>query len=255
MPERRRYFNEDNRMLSHYTYDWLQAFVDYNCERPGSLEEARGPFAKWFAGAKLFVKKTDVYYAVVSLAKGGVLKVFDERGPLYSDTGLMAETTEGDVLVSHLVDESFVLHVDVASGELTVSGPLSKRKHHLPSPMKQIAFRGLNLTVGRYNAALVRSTLQKVLITGKPRTEVQFRRHIELTDGVILIRDRIDARSSKTQFRRLAVGSDATSIYVANSNTFQESTLCAWLDLSAYVEELNRARVVDLPARRVPLQS
>ena len=255
MPERRRYFNEDNRMLSHYTYDWLQAFIDYNPERPGMLEEARGPFTKWFAGAKLFVKKTHAYYAVASLAKGGVLKVFDERGPLYSDTGLMAETTDGAVLVSHLVDESFVVHADVASGELNVSGPLSARKHHLPSPMKQIAFRGLNLTVGRYNASLVRSTLQKMLITGKPRTEVQFRRQIELTDRAIVIRDRIDARSSGTRFRRLAVGSDATSIYVANSNTFQESTLCSWLDLSEHVDELNRARVVDLPERRVPLRS
>ena len=135
-----------------------------------------------------------------------------------------------------------------------MSGALSKRKQHLPSPVKQVAFRGMNLTVGRYNASLVRSTLQKVLITGKPRTDVQFSRQIELGDDGIVVKDRIDARGSKVHLRRLAVGSDATSIYVANSNTFQESTLCPWVDLTPHLERLNRERVLDLPPRRVPLQ-
>jgi hypothetical protein len=254
MPERRRYFNEDNRMLAHYTYDWLQSHIDYNPKRKGLLEEARGPFTKWFADAKLFVKKTKNYYAVTSLAKGGVIKVFDDRGPLYSDTGLIAETTDGDVIVSHLVDETFVTHASESSSEVHATGPMSKRKYHLPSPVKQMAFRGMNLTVGRYNASLVRSTLQKVLITGKPRTEVSFSRRIEFSDSEIVIFDRIDARSSKATFKRLAAGSDATSIYVANSNTFQESTLCPWVDLSGHVDRLNRERVLDLPPRRVKMR-
>jgi hypothetical protein len=109
----------------------------------------------------------------------------------------------------------------------------------------------LNLTVGRRDANLVRSTLQKVLITGKPRTEVQFRRRIEFSDGEVVIFDTIDARGAKVRFKRLAVGSDATSIYVANSNTYQESVLCPWVDLSSHVETLNREGVVELPPRKV----
>lgn len=251
MPERRRYFNEDNRMLAHYTYDWMQSYLDYNPDRPGLLEESRGPFSKWFSQALMFVKKTPSYYAVASLAKGGVLKVFGERGPIYSDTGIIAETTDGDILVSHLVDDSFEVHADESAGVLRVSGVLSKRKYHLPSPLKQVAFRGMNLTIGRYDANLVRSTLQKVLITGKPRTDVRFRREIRFSEAGITIRDHLDARGSKVQFKRLAIGSDATSIYVANSNTFQESVLCPWIDLSDRLEALNRTRTLDLPTREI----
>ncbi|MFU8806688.1 MAG: hypothetical protein ACNA8W_22965, partial [Bradymonadaceae bacterium] len=175
LPERRRYFNDDNRMCAHYVYDWLQAWRDYNPERQGTVEEHRPNFERYFDDAKIFVKKTDRYYAVLSLDKGGVLKVFDATGPLYSDTGLLAKTTDGDVLVSHLVDD-FEIEIDLDGSRFAASGPMSRRRQPLPSPVKQIAFRSMNLSVGRFSANLVRSILQKVLITGKPRTDALFRR-------------------------------------------------------------------------------
>ena len=42
---------------------------------------------------------------VVNLSKGGVLKVFDAKGPIASDTGLIGELTNGRVVVSHLVQK------------------------------------------------------------------------------------------------------------------------------------------------------
>ena len=136
---------------------------------------------------------------------------------------------------------------------MTVRGVLSYRKHQLSSPTKQIAFRSMNLSLGRYDADLVRRTLQKVLITGKPRSEVRFERTIELSDSEVIIRDRIDASRSRERFARILRGSDATSIYVANSNTFQESVLLPWVDLSAHAEPLNRDRRIELPERRLSL--
>ncbi|HEY3233413.1 MAG TPA: hypothetical protein VGJ84_01775, partial [Polyangiaceae bacterium] len=87
LPERRRYFNDDNRMCAHYVYDWMQSWLDYHPARLGTLEDHRASFSRWFPRAKIFVKKTDRYYAVLSLAKGGVIKVFDRDGAFYSDTG------------------------------------------------------------------------------------------------------------------------------------------------------------------------
>jgi hypothetical protein len=250
LPERRRYYNDDNRMCAHYVYDWMQSWIDYNPERHGTLGEHREPFEKWFDDAKMLVKKTDRYYAVVSAAKGGVVKVFDEQGPVYSDTGLMAHTTGGGAYVSHLVDD-YDIEIDLDRGELVVSGNMCKRRHPLPSPIKQIAFRTMNLSVGRFSANAVRTILQKVLITGKPRTDVTFRRRFQLTDDNIVISDQIDASGESTDFDGLAIGSDATSIYVANSNTFQESVLLPWQEFDEHVDQLNRARRVDLPPRAI----
>ncbi|MCA9706697.1 MAG: hypothetical protein KDK70_12670 [Myxococcales bacterium] len=248
MPERRRYYNDDNRMCAHYVYDWIQSWLDYRPERHGLLEDARGPFTRWFRGARLLVKKTERYYAVVSLAKGGVIKVYTDDGPIYSDTGPMLQTEDGKVLVSHLVDDH-ACEVDEAKGRIVISGVMARRRSQLSSPVKQIAFRTMNLTVGRYNANLVRSTLQKILITGKPRSEVRFRRTIELLDGQVRVTDELDATGSKDHFSRLMVGTDATSIYVANSTNFQESTLLPWVDLSSRVGELNERRRIELPTR------
>lgn len=251
LPERRRYYNDDNRMCAHYVYDWMQSWLDHQAEhRDGTLEQHRGPFTKWFPNAKLLVKKTAKYYAVAAMSKGGVIKVYDEDGPLYSDTGPIAKTTSGDVLVSHMVDDH-VVEAEPALGRFSVRGKLSKRKHQLASPVKQAAFRAMNLTLGRYNPNLVRTTLQKILITGKPRTEVTFARQIELGDEEITIRDQVDAKKSDATFARLAIGSDATSIYVANSTNFQESMLMPWSELSALVPTLNRERTLDLPVRVV----
>lgn len=250
LPERRRYFNDDNRMCAHYVYDWMHAWLDYHPERQGALDDHRGPFQRYFPGARLLVKKTPSYYAVVSLAKGGVFKAFDAEGPLHSDTGVMLQSESGDTLVSHMVDDQHEIDASaVDAGRVRISGLMSRRKHQLSSPVKQMAFRAMNLSVGRYSANLVRGALQKVLITGKPRTQVRFTRELVLGDHAIEVRDAVDARGSDQRFARMMIGSDATSIYVANSNTFQESTLLPWVDLRDQVPALNERRSVDAPPR------
>ncbi|MCU0692211.1 MAG: hypothetical protein MUF54_12500, partial [Polyangiaceae bacterium] len=44
MPDRTRYFNDDDRMCAHYVYDWMMAWLDYHPTRAGLLDEHRGPF-------------------------------------------------------------------------------------------------------------------------------------------------------------------------------------------------------------------
>ncbi len=252
LPERRRYYNEDNRMISHYVLYWMHAWLDYAPERRGTLSENREPFIKWFPQAGILVRKTDSYYAICNATKGGVVKVYDLEGPLYSDTGVMAQTTDGTTLVSHLVDDEHAYQVDPATGTVRVSGKLSKRRYPLSSPVKQMLFRGMNLSVGRFGAHMVRSILQKVLITGKPRTEVRFERTLVLGDDDVTVDDVLDlSDASDVTVAEIMAGSDATSIYVANSNTFQESVLLPWHTVTQKdVNTLNSTRRLALPTRR-----
>jgi hypothetical protein len=198
----------------------------------------------------LLVKKTPAYYAVVNVAKGGVVKAFNEDGPVLSDTGMIARAENGKSLVSHLVGD-YDADVDPQAGRVTVRGKLAWRKHQVSSPPKQIAFRTVNMTVGRLSANALRSTLQKVLITGKPFTNIRFQRDIDLTDDDIVIRDKIDMAGSNIKIDKVMVGSDATSIYVANSNTFQESVLLPWIDVPDAVDQLRRAGEANLPERHL----
>lgn len=241
LPNRTRYYNDDDRMCAHYLYDWFQAFLDFHPARPEPLN-TRPNFIKVFPKAGMVVRKTDTYYAVVNLSKGGVLKILDERGPFAGDTGLIGRTEDGRVLVSHLVDERNRVEIgEEIDGriDLKVSGAMFARKTKLPTPFKQILFRVLNLTFGRFNPNLLRTILQKILITGKPRTDATYARKITLGPDAIEIEDTISRPEGGARFASLSAGSDATSIYVANSNVYQKSVLLPWVDLSGALGDLN----------------
>lgn len=233
----KRYHNDDDRMCCHLVYDWLQAWTDYHPDRPPSINE-RSNFFRWFPGAKIAVCKTDTYYAVSNLSKGGVTKVFDEEGPVGSDTGLIGQLDDGRVIVSHLVDDQNRISVDEKKREAAVSGLFSYRRTKLSSPFKLVVFRMLLLTIGRFAPNLTRSLIQKLLITGKPRSNYRFNRVIRFLEDGVEIEDQI---KGPVPLKRLSVGSDATSIYVANSNVYQESVLvCPWVH--AAEEILGKAR-------------
>ena len=48
MPERRRYVNEDNRMLAHYVYDWMQAWEDHQAREGEVAHPLPTPGQEWF---------------------------------------------------------------------------------------------------------------------------------------------------------------------------------------------------------------
>ncbi|MCK5146484.1 hypothetical protein KAR48_06985 [bacterium] len=225
MKNGKRYFNDDDRMVGHYLYNWLQAYDDFHSQRPESITK-RKPFFKWFPQACMIVTKTDHYYAVTNMAKGGVIKVFNKEDCVDSDTGLIGQFVDGTVAVSHMMDDQHIHKIDETGRVATVSGSFSKRKHKLATPLTQILFRLILITVGRFSPNLLRSLLQKILITGKSRLPLKFERKISFEPEQIVIEDTISG--SIDTLRRISVGSDATSIYVANSNVYQESVLLPW---------------------------
>jgi hypothetical protein len=222
----KRYINDDDRMTAHYVYDFLQAYEDFCPDRPAPIQEARTEaYSRYFPGCRITVRNepSSALYSVANLSKGGVVKVFDPAGPVASDTGLIGRLADGKVVVSHLVWQQAKIQVD--DRRVQVTTPLSYRRTKLPTPWTNILFRMGMLTVGRFNANLVRRTLQKILITGKPTTAWEVTRTIEFAADEVTVEDRIPLSCPLIE---LAAGSDATSIYVANSNVFQESVLCPW---------------------------
>ncbi len=244
MPRRTRYYNEDNRMLAHYVYDWMQAWIDYNPRRYGLLDAERGEFERWLPGAKLYVVRTPAYHAVAALSKGGVVKAFTEDGAFLSDTGIIAESAAGKVIVAHLIDDH-VIECAPGARECTVSGVLSKRRTALATPMRQIAFRLLTSVVGRFFPGLIRSVIQKLLITGKPRTTHQFRRTLRFLPDAVEITD-VVRPDRGDRLIRIGTGSDATSIYVANSNVFQSSVMLPWQEWQGVSAQLLQGDEIEM---------
>jgi hypothetical protein len=238
LPRRTRYYNDDDRMCAHYLYDWMQSYLDFSPVRSAEPLESRPPFQKYFEKARLYVEKTPHYYAVLSLAKGGVLKVTTTQGPAYSDTGFIGRTTQGKVLVSHLVDD-YAITVDLPRHRFSAAGRLCRRRAKLPTPATQILFRIINLTLGRFAPNLLRFLLQKILIVGKPRTDYTFEREFEFLPDRIRIRTAVRRPPNAAGFESCHIASDATSIYVANSNVYQRSVLLPWRALPELCRQVN----------------
>src|SRR5690606_37613503 len=137
------------------------------------------------------------------------------------------ELEDGRVVVTHIVENNEITQ-DEANSRIEMSGQFNRRRSPLPTPFKQLVFRVLLLTIGRFNANMVRSLLQKILITGKARVPIRWHRAIKFDDDSINITDRVEVQEKGIRFKRLASGSDATSIYVANSNVYQDSVLLPW---------------------------
>ena len=217
----KRCHNDDDRMCCHLPQNYLQAHDDYYPNRPQPLN-ARPDFLKWMPDCGLVAAKTPGYYAVANLKKGGVLKAFTEEACAASDTGLIAELDTGRVIVSHLMDPAHSVQADPERGAFTVEGCFSFRRSKLSSPLKMIIFRALNITVGRFFPNLLRLIVQRLLITYKARTPYRFRRSIRFEPDQVVVED---ALPDPIPIKRLSAGCDATSIYVANSNVFQESVV------------------------------
>lgn len=250
LPRRTRYYNDDDRMCAHYLYDWMQASLDFSPVRAATPLEKRQPFRKYFPKAGLIVMDTGDYHAALNLNKGGVIKITNHEGCLYSDTGLIGNTDKGRVIVSHMVAD-YDTSANTEMELYTVAGRMHYRKSRLATPFKQILFRLANMTVGRLWPDFMRATLQRLLITGKTPAECRFRREFQFAPDGVRIINRMEKPAGTPSLLSLHLGSDATSIYVANSNVYQKSVLKPWRAMGKLRQELNNngegTEVVDIP--------
>jgi hypothetical protein len=240
LPNRTRHFNDDNRMCAHYVYDWFQAWRDYaDIHNRQSLSGPAETPTAWFPEAGLLVRRAGQQCAVAAAHKGGVIKITDESGPVYSDTGPMLQFGDGTAWVSHLVNPGNEVVWDAAAGTLTVRGIFCRRRSPLMTPAKQIVFRLLALTVGRCNPNWLRLLIQKLFITGKAATPATFERTIRFRDDAIEISDTIDLHGAESP-AAIVAAPDSTSIYVASSNSFQATNLLPVRRLDQLLAALRR---------------
>ena len=94
-----------------------------------------------------------------------------KKGCIASDTGLIGELADGTVVVSHLVqqDSKFTENFDKTLSTMEVQGDFCIRKANGMTVFKQLLLRLWLVIIGRFNANLTRSIVQKIAITGKPK--------------------------------------------------------------------------------------
>lgn len=236
----RRVYLDDDRMCSHLAYDHLQAYIDFVEEVPQheSPENPSGAGnSQYFPHSRLCVLRTSRHRLVVSASKGGVVTLYTDGELSYSDSGILARLSDGRVLVSHLVDD---YEVSLGENYLQIGGHFGLASFRLPSPTKQAIFHLGMLLVGRLASDRVRRVLQRLLIVGKKRHPMKFRRSLKLGEKVILVDEIWKGTSPAARVEELWAGTDPTSIYVAMSRFYRPGCLMPWTDYSHLIEPLER---------------
>jgi len=82
--------------------------------------------------------------------------------------------------------------------------------------------------------------LQRVLIVGKKRHPMRFRRSFTVSDRVTLVDEVWLPEKGNLKVKELWAGTDHTSIYVAMSRLYRPGCLLPWTDYGFVLPSLNR---------------
>ncbi len=234
----------DDHIIGHHTWNYLLAWRDFVPERPPVTPPPQTKRV-WLENARILIDRRQNTELYLALNKGGTFKFFRDGQLVTSDTQfslLIRDGKKSKNAVGHLVGP---YDVDISENEISIRGQLGWAKQKQMTPLNLMILRVVMLTVGRFFPNLIRSILQRVLITGKKGTSFQFSRHFRWENGTWTVFDELQAPSWGSVITA-GIGSDQTSIYVVMSRTFQKGQLQPWLDLTSTIQKLTAGQPLKL---------
>jgi len=181
---------------------------------------------KYFPSAGLYVKSTSVYYCVLGLSKGGVLKGYDRKtGKLVaSDCGYWAELYSGKVVTSQSLNN--LGQWKESNNAFNVVSDFILINNFVQTPILFIGFRIYTLTLGRLQSAAywIKNLLVRMLIQRRKKVPMRLSRQICFKEREIIVSDRIEM-TGKLNVRILKHGTKFASIHMGSSRYFQEQEL------------------------------
>lgn len=238
---------DDDRMFAHYTGNLLEAWLDWSPERPTAATKEQAADA-CFPQAGLSIHTRGQCRTIVSTSRGGIFKHFDATHRPTTDAGLVVEFADGRVAVSQMQDRTQPATYDNPQQPTSID---ITRALHLSSdetftPARFLLFRLFMLLCGRWCGQWVRKRLQRRAITGRRPAPVRLARRIEFCtspDGAphVRVTDTIELTDRRLKVKRMALGVDHQSVYVAACGVYQDAVLQPWTDLQSHIDQLNRA--------------
>ena len=234
----RRVHVDDDRLCAHLTYNHLQACLDVSgrTEDPPPYRKSE---ERYWKGARLYLNRKNGLHAVISAAKGGVIRLYTNDELTYADSGLIVRLANGLTLVSHLTDDYETTLLD---GGIRIEGHLGPCRFRLPSAVAQAFFHLGMSAVGHWASDWVRALLQRLLIVGKRTDPMRFRRTFLFKDTEVVLVDELWRERNPEPSRNIEAmyaGTDHTSIYVAVSQSYQSACLHPWTDYAPWLKPLN----------------
>lgn len=185
-----------------------------------SIPFQRNKFVKAFLEAGLVIHNGATHYAVIGLSKGGVVKEYDKEKEVQvlDDCGYIGKLQNGKMISTQNYDH----HTNQFTSEFTeVHAPFYEIKQNLPDPLKFLALRIFNITVGRIRPAreMAKKLLVKALLLNTRKARFTLIRRIEFSDPVRIV-DRIEPQPDVGSFKYLNHAIKFSTIHMASSKYY-----------------------------------
>ncbi len=219
-----------DRYVAYRVNEFLQSFLDAFPRgkiKRGTLPWQGEPFHTYFSHARMVVRKTKSYYAVVNLAKGGVIKAFDlhTNHLLLNDCGIMLTDTEGMVSTTQWIDDAYTCTDHENKSQVT--GLMHKWANELPTPLKMMALRSALITLGSNTdmAYSIKGKIRERIILQNKALPLSFNRKIIWKENEFSVTDEINSESYPQSFLNGKKGDEFSIRYVPQSLYFQAQEL------------------------------
>jgi hypothetical protein len=174
-----------------------------------------------FPDAGLLVKSNSNYHAILSLSKGGVLKIYDcKKKKLYlSDCGFWTVFENGKVASNQGLNRSG--HINREGNKFKIEVPFTEIKQKTFSPFLFVLFRLFSLTFGKVRsiAYWLKILLVKVLVTGHQPVPINFTRKVRFTINEIHLEDQIEL-TENLDLKMLKSEAKFSAIHMGSSRYF-----------------------------------
>lgn len=146
---------DDNYFSYFYINSWVGACITLKDIAFPNIENRQEAFTKVFREARLCVLQNSNYYAITSLAKNGVLLLFNEERVLYSDAGYAGIVGRNTQIVSHVAQNSNLAEISCESVDAVTTiktiGKFSLNKATLPLVRHVVLFKVACRTVFQWD--------------------------------------------------------------------------------------------------------
>lgn len=209
----------DDRYLNHFILpSYINALIFYKERTKKVSLPYESNIHKYFKDSDLFIYSSEKYYSILSLSKGGLLKVFkkdEKNNEIACDCGYRIKDNQ-NIYVTNWIDSCQAQNVE--DNHIMVHGFFNRAGFLESTPLKHIGLRVAAFSMGHQLIPI----LKEQLIKGNRKTDILFNREIIFNEDTIEINDLI---ASQKKIKDLSFADRYSLRYVPPSKFFNQNEL------------------------------
>ena len=234
----------DDRHLCEYLHTFILAYSDFSFSGTGEKEKlpclSKRRFEKQFIASGLVVTKTNDYYAIMNILKGGVIEIFNREKLVYCNSGWVCKQNNLLNGITAVFDPNTTFSIN--NDRIHIQTFFKKPHLHTLSPVENIFLRAYSISFGK-NAFLresIKHKIRKKIVSNLKYSHAFLKRSVTFSEEEIRIIDTIDANKK--------MNSEFTPAYYFPDGYLAAAGIFDRLDHISLINELPDFSVSKLPA-------